>query len=72
MNVTYFSDTDTAWIELGDEDVYETVEINENILLDLDRDGKVVRMTIEHARENAKLPHFSYTEVIDQQFKQSA
>jgi len=72
MNVTYFPDTDTAWIELGDEDVYETVEINENILLDLDRDGKVVRMTIEHARENAKLPHFSYTEVIDQLLKQSA
>ncbi|HHD73236.1 MAG TPA: DUF2283 domain-containing protein [Epsilonproteobacteria bacterium] len=72
MNVKYFPDTDTALIELSDKVVHETVEINDNILLDLDRDGKVVCMTIEQARENAKLPHFSYTEVVDQPVKQSA
>ncbi len=72
MNVTYFPDTDTVLIELRDKEVHETVEINENILLDLDKEGKVVCMTIEHTRENAKLPHFSYTEVVDQPVKQSA
>ena len=72
MNVKYFPDTDTALIEFSDKEVYETREINENILVDFDRDGKIVSMTIEHAKENAQFPHFSYTEVTEEVFKQSA
>jgi uncharacterized protein YuzE len=66
MKVKYFSDTDTALVEFTDNEVVETKEIGENIYLDLDRNGNLVSMTIEHARSNAKLQEFSYQEIIGQ------
>lgn len=66
MKVRYFSDTDTALIEFIDHDVVETKEISENIYVDLDGQGNLVSMTIEHARTNAQLQEFSYQEVARQ------
>ncbi len=63
MRVKYFSDTDMALVEFTDHEVTETREISENIYVDLDRDGNLVNMTIEHARANARLQEFSYQEV---------
>jgi len=63
MRLKYFSDTDTALVEFTDRDVAETREISENIYVDLDREGNLVSMTIEHARANAQLQEFSYQEV---------
>lgn len=66
MRVKYFFDTDTAHLEFLDNDVYETREISENIYVDLDRNGNLVNMTIEHAKVNAGLREFSYQEMIAQ------
>jgi len=66
MKVRYFPDTDTALIEFTDKEVAETKEINENIYVDLDQQGNLVSMTIEHARTNAQLQEFSYQEVATQ------
>jgi uncharacterized protein YuzE len=63
MRVKYFSDTDTALVEFTDNDVVETKEISENIYIDLDRQGNLVSMTIEHAKANADLHEFSYREM---------
>jgi uncharacterized protein YuzE len=63
MKVKYFSDTDTALVEFTDSAVAETREISENIYVDLDSNGNLVSMTIEHARQNARLQEFSYQEV---------
>ena len=63
MKVKYFSDTDTALVEFTDHEVAETREISENIYADLDRQGNLVSMTIEHARTNARLQEFSYQEI---------
>ncbi len=63
MKVKYFPDTDTAHIELTDKEVHETKEISENIYVDLDKDGNLVSMTIEHAKTNAKLWEFSFQEM---------
>jgi uncharacterized protein YuzE len=63
MRVKYFADTDTALVEFTDSDVVETKPISENIYVDLDRQGNLVSMTIEHARRNARLEEFSYQEV---------
>ncbi len=65
MKIKYFSDTDTAFIEFSDRQVYETKEINQNIYIDLDEKGNLVNMTIEHAKENSILPEFSYQEIIN-------
>jgi uncharacterized protein YuzE len=66
MRVRYFSDTDTALVEFTDNEVYETKEISENVYVDLDRNGGLVNMTIEHAKANAGLSEFSYQEVVTQ------
>ena len=63
MNVKYFRDTDTALLEFSDALVEETREIAENVVVDLDKDGNLVSMTIEHARLMAKLPVLSFEEI---------
>jgi uncharacterized protein YuzE len=63
MRVKYFPDSATALMEFTDNEVVETKEISENIYIDLDRQGNLVSMTIEHARTNARLQEFSYQEV---------
>jgi uncharacterized protein YuzE len=63
MRVKYFSETDTALVEFTDHEVAETKEISENIYVDLDKQGNLVSMTIEHARTNARLGEFSYQEM---------
>jgi uncharacterized protein YuzE len=64
MRVKYFSDTDTALVEFTDNEVAETREIPENFYVDLDRQGNLVSMTIEHARTNARLEESSYQDVV--------
>ncbi len=53
MKVKYFSDTDTALVELANNEVVETKEIIENVYIDLDSEGNLINMTIEHAKKNA-------------------
>lgn len=66
MKVKYFPDTDTALIEFTDKEVFETKEIGENIYIDLDKNGSLVGITIEHAKANAGLWEFSYQEMASQ------
>jgi len=66
MKVKYFPDTDTALVEFSDNEIRETKEINENIYVDIDKDGNLVSMTIEHAKANAGLREFSYQEMVAQ------
>jgi len=63
MKVKYFPDTDTAYLEFSDHDVSETRDINEDIVIDLDKDGNLVGMTIEHAKAKSDFSEFSYQEV---------
>ncbi len=63
MRIKYFSDTDTALVEFSDGEVHETKEINEDIYIDLDKDGALVSMTIEHAKEQANLSELSYLQI---------
>ena len=63
MVIKYFSDTDTALLEFSGNAVEETKEISENIYVDIDRDGNLVSMTIEHAKTSAQLPDLSYQQI---------
>ncbi|HET9066724.1 MAG TPA: DUF2283 domain-containing protein [Gemmatimonadales bacterium] len=63
MNVKYFTDTDTALLEFSDRPIDETREISENVYVDLDRDGNLVSMTIEHAARVAAFPRVSLEEI---------
>ncbi len=63
MKVTYFRDTDTALFEFADRPIDETREIAENVTVDLDKDGNLVSMTIEHAAKLASLPGITLEEI---------
>ena len=63
MKVKYFEDTDTALVEFASREVMETREISENVYVDLDANGNLVSMTIEHARRNANLPEVAFESV---------
>jgi uncharacterized protein YuzE len=63
MTIQYFEDTDTLYIVLKNSDVAETRDLDENTLMEFDAKGSLVAMTIEHARERAELPDFSFQRV---------
>jgi len=63
MKIRYFQDTDTALIEFSQNTVSETREVSENIYVDMDSQGNLVSMTIEHAKSNGALKSFSYEEI---------
>jgi uncharacterized protein YuzE len=60
MKIQYFADTDTLHIEFRDAPVAETRDLDENTLLDVDAEGKICAITVEHASERAGIPQFSY------------
>jgi uncharacterized protein YuzE len=63
MRIRYFADTDTLLIEFRDAPVAETRDLDENTLLDVDAQGNICSITVEHASKRADAPHFSYEEV---------
>lgn len=63
MKIKYFQDTDTLYIEFRAAIVAETRDLDENTLLDIDGDGKIVAITVEHARDHAEIPHFSFEQI---------
>jgi len=63
MKVRYFTDTDTLLMQLRDAPVAETRELDDNTILDLDRNGNICAITIEHASQRAGAPEFTYEEV---------
>lgn len=63
MKIKYFQDTDTLCIEFRPADVAETRDLDENTLLDLDQQGNICSITIEHAKDRADTPHFSFEQI---------
>ncbi len=63
MKIRYFTETDTLHIEFRDVPVAETRDLDENTLLDIDAEGKISAITVEHASERAGIPEFSYEQV---------
>jgi uncharacterized protein YuzE len=63
MKVRYFADTDTLLIEFRNAAVAETRDLDENTLLDVDAQGNICSITIEHASTRADAPQFSYEQV---------
>jgi len=63
MKVTYFEDTDTLLVYFNDNEIVETKDLNENTLIELDINGKIVSMTIEHAKDQTEISSFSFNQV---------
>ena len=63
MKIRYFAGTDTLFIELREAVVAETRDLDENTVLDVDAEGNVCAITIEHASQRADSPKFSYEQI---------
>ena len=63
MKIKYFADTDTLYIEFRDVPVSETRDLDENTLLDLDAQGNICAITVEHASTRTGIPEFSYEQI---------
>lgn len=63
MKIRYFTDTDTLYIEFRDQPVAETRDLDENTVLDVDAEGNICAITVEHASKRAGIPDFSYEHV---------
>lgn len=63
MKIKYFQDTDTLYIEFRATKVVESRDLDENTLLDLDKDGNICAITVEHAKDRADIPHFSFEQI---------
>lgn len=63
MNIKYFQDTDTLYIEFKPAEIVESKDLDENTILDLDQNGNICGITVEHASQRADIPRFSYEQV---------
>ncbi|MBB5022644.1 DUF2283 domain-containing protein [Desulfurispira natronophila] len=48
LNVKYFSDTDTAFLQLSTQPAVQARQLYENLTVDLDAAGQIVAVTVEH------------------------
>ena len=60
MKIRYFHDTDTLYIELREAEVAETRDLDENTQIDLDENGGLCGLTLEHASERTDVSGISY------------
>jgi len=47
--MNYFEDTDTLYIEFRQDSAAQTKDLDENTVLDIDAEGNVISITLEHA-----------------------
>ncbi len=55
MNIAYFKDMDTLYIELSPETATAAWEAHAGLVLNLSEDGRVVGIEIEHASKQTNL-----------------
>lgn len=60
MKAHYFADTDTLLLTFSDQPVQETYDLNEDVLVEVDENGHVVSLTVEHAGQQTDVTQFSY------------
>ena len=64
MTIKYFEDTDTLHVQFNDREVFETRDLDDNTTLDLDKEGQLIGMTIEHAKKRASVSDFSFEHIL--------
>ncbi|HAX61911.1 MAG TPA: hypothetical protein DCX95_05075 [Elusimicrobia bacterium] len=63
MKITYFKDTDTLLVNFNNNEITDTRDLNENVLIETDKNGNLVSMTIEHAQQQVEIANFSFNHV---------
>ena len=63
MKIRYFQDTDTLYIELRPAEIASSRDLDENTLGEFDAQGNLCAVTIEHAKDRADIPCFSFKQI---------
>lgn len=63
MKIRCFQDTDRLYIELRPVQVFEARDLGQDTVIDLDQQGAICAMTIEHASKRADIPTFPYEQI---------
>lgn len=63
MKIRYFRDTDTLYIEFREVPVAETRDLDQDTQIDVDDQGNICAITVEHASRRADLPAVDYQQV---------
>ncbi len=63
MKVQYFKQTDTLYIEFCRGEIVETRDLDADTVIDVDAEGRICAITMEHAGERTGVPRFSFEEV---------
>jgi uncharacterized protein YuzE len=63
MKAQYFKSADTLYIEFSRGAIVETRDLDEDTVIDLNANGRICAITMEHAGERTGFPHFSFEEV---------
>jgi len=63
MKVKYFEETDTLYIEFRAGEITAQKDLDEDTLLELDAEGRICAITMEHARRRADVPRFSFEQI---------
>ena len=63
MKIRYFRDTDTLYIELRTVASVETRDFDEDTLIDVDAQGRICALTVEHASLRAGIPEVTFEEI---------
>ena len=63
MEIKYFHDTDSLLILFTNKEIVETRDLNDHVMIELDKEESLVSMTIEHARQQADIERFLYQQV---------
>ena len=55
VKLHYFPETDSLYIDLTEKPAVDSQEISEGLVADFDKEGRVVGLDIQHAKENVAL-----------------
>ena len=60
MKIRYFRDTDTLYIEFRQAETLETRDFDEDTVIDVDPEGRICALTVEHASTRAGIPEITF------------
>ncbi len=63
MKIQYFTATDTLYIEFRAGNIVESRDLDEDTVIDVDGDGQICAITMEHAKSRTDVSRFSFEEV---------
>ena len=65
MKIRYFRETDTLYIELRPIESIETRDLDDDTVVDIDVEGKICGITVEHASVRAGIPEMLFEQIPD-------